>query len=245
MAIRPGDPADPAARDCRALGNPTPRTSTSPATTRACPALSRAEGRSTHRRRCAHLNAPRARGGSWPATTRSQRRWWSTPQGLGRPDRRTCRRSASRSASVAPHHCDRRDPRTLRRRRGPSLADHAFQPDDRSGMIGYCKPEPGGLLVSPADETPSEPCDAKPEEHDVALGFTTSQRSRPSRYVTSARRGLACAPSPRIARPSVDSTRPSMASTGWSVKAATASIPLTPSPKPPQRISATQPGPIG
>ena len=47
----------------------------------------------------------------------------------------------------------------------------AFQPDDRSGMIGYCKPEPGGLLVSPADETPSEPCDAKPEEHDVALGL--------------------------------------------------------------------------
>jgi len=47
----------------------------------------------------------------------------------------------------------------------------AFHPDDRSGMIGYCKPEPGGLLVSPADETPSEPCDAKPEEHDVALGL--------------------------------------------------------------------------
>ena len=35
-------------------------------------------------------------------------------------------------------------------------------------MEGYCKPEPGGLLVSPADETPSPPCDAKPEEIDVA-----------------------------------------------------------------------------
>jgi D-arginine dehydrogenase len=33
----------------------------------------------------------------------------------------------------------------------------------------YCEPEPGGLLVSPADETPSEPCDAKAEELDVAL----------------------------------------------------------------------------
>lgn len=47
----------------------------------------------------------------------------------------------------------------------------AFQPDDGGGMVGYCKPEPGGLLVSPADETPSEPCDAKPEELDVALGL--------------------------------------------------------------------------
>ncbi|MEM8707309.1 MAG: FAD-binding oxidoreductase [Actinomycetota bacterium] len=47
----------------------------------------------------------------------------------------------------------------------------AFQPDDGSAMVGYCKPEPGGLLVSPADETLSEPCDAKPEELDVALGL--------------------------------------------------------------------------
>ena len=35
----------------------------------------------------------------------------------------------------------------------------------------YCEPEPGGLLVSPADETPSEPCDAKAEELDVALAL--------------------------------------------------------------------------
>jgi len=46
----------------------------------------------------------------------------------------------------------------------------SFEPDD-GPMIGYCKPEPGGLMVSPADETPSEPCDAKPEEIDVALGL--------------------------------------------------------------------------
>ena len=38
-------------------------------------------------------------------------------------------------------------------------------------MGAYCKPEAGGLLVSPADETPSEPCDAKPEEIDVARGL--------------------------------------------------------------------------
>ncbi|MEM9203558.1 MAG: FAD-binding oxidoreductase [Actinomycetota bacterium] len=47
----------------------------------------------------------------------------------------------------------------------------AFEPDEGGAMAGYCKPEPGGLLVSPADETLSEPCDAKPEELDVALGL--------------------------------------------------------------------------
>jgi D-arginine dehydrogenase len=36
----------------------------------------------------------------------------------------------------------------------------------------YVKPEPGGqLLCSLADETPSEPCDARPEETDVALAL--------------------------------------------------------------------------
>jgi D-arginine dehydrogenase len=33
----------------------------------------------------------------------------------------------------------------------------------------YAEPEAGGLLVSPADEQPSAPCDARPEEIDVAL----------------------------------------------------------------------------
>ncbi len=46
----------------------------------------------------------------------------------------------------------------------------SFEPD-QGPMVGYTKPEPGGLMVSPADETPSEPCDAKPEELDVALGL--------------------------------------------------------------------------
>jgi len=39
------------------------------------------------------------------------------------------------------------------------------------GMVLYCKPESGGLLVSPGDETPSEPCDAKPEELDIAMAI--------------------------------------------------------------------------
>ena len=34
----------------------------------------------------------------------------------------------------------------------------------------YLKPDAGRVLGSPADETPSEPCDAYPEELDVAIG---------------------------------------------------------------------------
>ncbi len=33
----------------------------------------------------------------------------------------------------------------------------------------YFKPDAGQLLISPADETPSEPCDAQPRELDIAL----------------------------------------------------------------------------
>src|SRR5690606_21877391 len=33
----------------------------------------------------------------------------------------------------------------------------------------YLKPETGRLLLSPADETPSAPCDARPEELDIAI----------------------------------------------------------------------------
>lgn len=35
----------------------------------------------------------------------------------------------------------------------------------------YFKPEGPNVLVSPADETPSEPCDARPDEVDVALAL--------------------------------------------------------------------------
>jgi D-arginine dehydrogenase len=35
----------------------------------------------------------------------------------------------------------------------------------------YCEPEPGGLLISPADETPTAPCDAQADELDVALAL--------------------------------------------------------------------------
>ncbi len=33
----------------------------------------------------------------------------------------------------------------------------------------YFKPDAGQILISPADETPSEPCDAQPEELDIAI----------------------------------------------------------------------------
>jgi D-arginine dehydrogenase len=35
----------------------------------------------------------------------------------------------------------------------------------------YCEPEPGGLLISPADETALDPCDVQPDELDVALAL--------------------------------------------------------------------------
>ena len=39
------------------------------------------------------------------------------------------------------------------------------------GETFYFRPEGAGVLVSPADETPSEPCDARPNELDVALAL--------------------------------------------------------------------------
>jgi D-arginine dehydrogenase len=35
----------------------------------------------------------------------------------------------------------------------------------------YCEPEAGGLLISPADESTSDPCDAQPDELDVAIAL--------------------------------------------------------------------------
>jgi D-arginine dehydrogenase len=39
----------------------------------------------------------------------------------------------------------------------------------------YFKPDAGRLLLSPADETPSEPCDAQPEELDIAIAVDKFQ----------------------------------------------------------------------
>jgi D-arginine dehydrogenase len=39
------------------------------------------------------------------------------------------------------------------------------------GETFYFRPEGAGVLVSPADETPSDPCDARPDDLDVALAL--------------------------------------------------------------------------
>lgn len=41
----------------------------------------------------------------------------------------------------------------------------------------YFKPEAGKVLASPADETPSPPCDARPEEIDIALTVERIERA--------------------------------------------------------------------
>lgn len=41
----------------------------------------------------------------------------------------------------------------------------------------YLKPEAGMLLLSPADETPSAPCDARPEDLDVAIAIERVQQA--------------------------------------------------------------------
>ena len=40
----------------------------------------------------------------------------------------------------------------------------------------YFRPDAGRLMVSPSDETPSEPCDAQPEEFDVAVAVDRAQQ---------------------------------------------------------------------
>ena len=46
------------------------------------------------------------------------------------------------------------------------LADWPFVIDVEERF--YFRPDAGGLMISPADETPSEPCDAQAEELDIA-----------------------------------------------------------------------------
>lgn len=61
------------------------------------------------------------------------------------------------------------------RRTAILLEAPAGQPVDSWPMVidadeqFYFKPDAGTLLVSPADETPTEPCDAQPDEMDIAI----------------------------------------------------------------------------
>ena len=59
----------------------------------------------------------------------------------------------------------------------------AESPVDRWPMVidvdeqFYFRPDAGALLLSPGDETPSEPCDAQPEELDVAIAIDRVQQA--------------------------------------------------------------------
>jgi D-arginine dehydrogenase len=58
----------------------------------------------------------------------------------------------------------------------------------------YFKPDAGLILASPCDETPSEPCDAQPEELDIAIGVDRVENATTLaiRRVTRAWAGLRC-----------------------------------------------------
>jgi D-arginine dehydrogenase len=62
-------------------------------------------------------------------------------------------------------------------RRTAAIASGAMPIDPAWPMVGdaadryYFRPEGRHLLISPSDETPSEPCDAKPDELDVTLAM--------------------------------------------------------------------------
>lgn len=87
--------------------------------------------------------------------------------------------------------------RALRRTAALAVAPTAVQDwplvMDAAGRF-YCEPEPGGLLISPADETPVEPCDAQPEEIDVALAIerVAAATGLPLRSIRRAWAGLRC-----------------------------------------------------
>ena len=56
----------------------------------------------------------------------------------------------------------------------------------------YFRPESGKLMVSPADKTRSEPCDAQPEEIDVATAIDRAQTAAelPVRHIAHRWAGL-------------------------------------------------------
>ena len=83
----------------------------------------------------------------------------------------------ARAAGVAPVGL-----RPLRRTAMVIDAPQGMQPNDWPAAIAadesfYFRPEGGRLLLSPADETPSEPCDAQPDEWDVAVAVDHFERA--------------------------------------------------------------------
>jgi D-arginine dehydrogenase len=57
------------------------------------------------------------------------------------------------------------------------IETHAWPMTLDVGESFYFKPDAGRLLVSPADETPMEPCDVQPDEFDVAIAIDRLTRA--------------------------------------------------------------------
>ena len=88
----------------------------------------------------------------------------------------------------------------------------------------YFKPEAGKLLVSPADETPVEPCDVQPEELDVAVAIdryetVTGHRAPRVSHRWAGLRSFAADHDPVVGARSGGAR----ASSGWRARAASAS----------------------
>ncbi|HEX3917516.1 MAG TPA: FAD-dependent oxidoreductase [Caulobacteraceae bacterium] len=59
----------------------------------------------------------------------------------------------------------------------PGVSARAWPAVIDAGEQFYFKPESGKILASPADEQPSEPCDAYPDDMDVAIGIDRVQQA--------------------------------------------------------------------
>jgi len=60
----------------------------------------------------------------------------------------------------------------------PSGTDtRAWPAVDEAGNGCYCKPETGRVMASPGDATPCEPCDAQPDDYDVAVAADFLERA--------------------------------------------------------------------
>ena len=133
----------------------------------------------------------------------------------GRPGRRA-RRSGWCRSGAPPSPSTRRRASTSRRL--PMAIDF--------DETWYIKPEVGQFLGSPADETPSPPCDAQPEEIDIAIAVERIETATHAlRSGASRTNGRACAASSPTRTWWWATTPRSKASSGWPARAATASRP--------------------
>ena len=163
--------APPCARSApRRSPRPPPTSTSPPCTPPTCAGCGLVAAPSARRARVVAL---RRDGAGWRMGSRTATRCTparsSTRRGRGRTRGRPRRRAAARAHAAAPD--DRGGPGARSRaaaaaRRRPAAHGRAT-PTDR----WYFKADGPHLLVSPADETPAEPGDARPDELDVALAL--------------------------------------------------------------------------